>query len=179
VADTVEHHGAMRVRYEGHLRRRLAEPGLPGALPGVPELLDALEGEPGVTLGVLTGNFELTGSMKLRACGIDPERFTVRVWGDESPYTPPKREHLVPLGLLRWGAIRGRAAQSHEVTVIGDTPQDVHCAKVNGCRCLAVATGHFGEDALRGSGADRVVRNLGETSEVVGWLLSRTVAGAR
>jgi hypothetical protein len=38
---------------------------------------------------------------------------------------------------------------------------------------LAVATGHYGVEALRASGADLVVETLEGTAEVAGWLLAR------
>ena len=73
----------------------------------------------------------------------------------------------------RWGRGWGRRAMAEEVVVIGDTPGDVECAKAHGCRALAVATGHYGVEALRASGADLVVETLEGTAEVAGWLLAR------
>ena len=42
--------------------------------------------------------------------------------------------------------------------MIGDTPQDIACARADGVRCVAVASGPFGADAL--TDADAVVRGL-------------------
>ena len=44
--------------------------------------------------------------------------------------------------------------------VIGDTPRDIACARADGVRCLAVATGPFPAEDLRG--ADAVAADAGE-----------------
>src|SRR5436190_147149 len=67
LADTPEHRQRFRIAYREHLHRRLAQPGIGRSLPGVLQLIDALPRQ-GAILGLLTGNFEETGSMKLRAC---------------------------------------------------------------------------------------------------------------
>lgn len=145
------------------------------ALPGVPELLSHLTAQhrrlPHLTLGLLTGNYEETGRMKLTACGIDQTPFTVAAWGDESPHVPPKRADLVPIAMARDAARRGRALRGHQVTIIGDTPHDVECGKAHGCRVLGVATGHTSQDELRRHGADLTLADLSDTARVAAWLL--------
>lgn len=168
VGDEPGEHARLRRAYAAKLDRRLTA-GVARALPGVIELLGALEGTP-ATLGVLTGNFEETGGMKLRAAGIEPARFAVRVWGDESPHVPARREHLVPVGVSRAGAVRGSAVRCEDVVVVGDTPGDVACARAHGCRSLGVATGQYGVEKLAQAGATRVVRDLSDTRGVVSWL---------
>lgn len=160
---------AMRETYRRHLARYL-KPGVGRALPGVLPLLDALEQRPETALGVLTGNFEETGSMKLRACGIDPSRFHIGVWGDDSPHHPPARDHLPAVGLSRYHSRFGRPADPRRTTVIGDTPHDIACARAHNCRSLGVATGQFSVDQLLGSGADLAVKDLSDTALVLDWL---------
>lgn len=151
-------------RLEGHLRGRSR------ALPGVHRLLGALRGEAGVTLGLLTGNFEVTGLMKLAAAGIDAGDFAVRAWGDDSPHTPPSRDHLPPVAISRFHDITGRRIPSSRVVIIGDTPHDVACARANGCRVLGVATGRTPAGELAAAGADGVMMDLSDTEGVLGWL---------
>jgi phosphoglycolate phosphatase len=169
---------AMRDGYRRHLpgmlRERLCRP-----CPGVPALLDALKEnrleEPtyaGPVLGLLTGNYADTGQIKLRACGIDPGRFEVHVWGDESPHDPPCRDHLPEIGLSRYRERYGRAIEPTLVTIIGDTPHDIACAKAHGCRSLGVATGVHSVKQLAAAGADRAVQDLSETGAVLEWLLN-------
>jgi phosphoglycolate phosphatase-like HAD superfamily hydrolase len=178
VEDAPERHREFRAAYGRHLKRRLAEPGIGRALPGVLDLLAVLFGRGDVLLGLLTGNFEETGSMKLRACGIEPDQFRIKVWGDESPHHPPKREDLVPVGIARARALPERAAlHAREVTVIGDTPHDVQCARAHGCRSLGVATGHFSGADLSAAGADLALPDLADTRRVVDWLLARPEVG--
>jgi phosphoglycolate phosphatase len=162
--------GRMREVYRRHLGVRL-EAGVGRTLPGVIALLDRLGAEPEVALGVLTGNFEETGAMKLRACGIDPDRFHIRVWGDDSPHAPPSRDHLPGVGLARYRQRYGRGIEPARVIVIGDTPHDVSCARAHGYRALGVATGQFSVEQLGTAGADWAIENLERTDDVVGWLL--------
>lgn len=143
------------------------------ALPGTHALVDRLEREAGVTLGVLTGNFPETGRLKLAAAGFDPARFPVCAWGDDSPHEPPAREHLPPVAMDRFRHATG--APPRETLIIGDTPHDVSCALANGCRVLAVATGHTEAESLRRAGAHRVVPDLSDTTAVLEWVLGECV----
>lgn len=162
---------AMRAEYGRRLSRHLAA-GTARSLPGVTSLVSNLSGAAGVVLGLLTGNFAETGLMKLTACGIETDRFTLRVWGDDSPHDPPERDHLPGVGLSRYRERFGREIAPQQVVIVGDTPHDIACAKAHGCRSLGVATGSFTLEQLRDSGADRVVPNLSDAAGVKDWLLS-------
>lgn len=171
-----EHREAMRRGYATHLGPKLVQPGVSKPLPGVMALLDRVRSRRGVEIGVLTGNFPETGGLKLRACGIDPEWFKVNAWGHESPHEPPAREHLPPIAMRRYAAKHGREIEASRVVVIGDTPHDAHCALVNGCRALGVATGLSSIEKLRASGFHRVVENLSATDDIESWLLDGEIA---
>lgn len=166
---------AMRAAYRRHLESALSVPGNRRSLPGVTELLNALATTSEVAMGLLTGNFEDTGTLKLRACGIEPARFGVRVWGDESPHDPPRREHLPAVALSRYRQFFQREMPPSRAVVIGDTPHDVACARANGCRSLAVATGSFSIERLREAGADDAVQDLSSTGEVIKTLARLTM----
>jgi phosphoglycolate phosphatase len=171
-----ENRRLLREGYKRHLSTRLETPGVGRALPGVMRLLEELERVDAATLGLLTGNFADTGSLKLRACGIDPARFALAVWGDQSPHDPPSRDHLPPIALDRDQRRRGRRLPAEKALIIGDTPHDVRCAKVSGMRCLAVATGSYTVDQLDAAGADRAVADLSETDDLTRWIFA---AGSR
>ncbi|MDX2146775.1 MAG: haloacid dehalogenase-like hydrolase [Planctomycetota bacterium] len=148
------------------------------ALPGVQTLLEALSSvgsasEARAILGLLTGNFRETAHVKLRVCGIDPERFKVAAWGDDSPHEPPAREHLPPVAVARHAAMTGRQLAARDVLIIGDTPHDAACARAHNHRALGVATGRYSIDQLRESGFDHVVPDLSDTQSVLEWILSR------
>lgn len=163
---------AIRATYRVELERELASsPGARVRLPGVAELLDALDRTPGVTLGLLTGNFAETGRLKLSACGVDPARFPVCAWGDESPHEPPARDHLPPVAMARFRERFGRSVVPASVTIIGDTPHDVRCAIAHGCRSLGVGTGRYSPGELADAGAHLALSDLSGTSAVVRWLL--------
>jgi phosphoglycolate phosphatase len=159
-----------RQAYKRHLEAKVHLPGLAKACPGVPELLDALAVRADVTLGLLTGNFPETGAIKLRASGVDPERFSIAAWGNDSPHDPPARDHLPPVAMGRFRAKYGRAIEPERVTIIGDTPHDIRCAHAHGCRALGVATGQFTVEKLVRAGADHAVDDLSDTDEVLAWL---------
>lgn len=163
--------GDFRAAYRRHLERLLAQPGLAKPCPGVPALLDALEKSGAPVLGLLTGNFPETGAIKLRASGIDPGRFPIQVWGGDSPHVPPARDHLPAVAIERYAARFARPVSPRDVTIIGDTPHDISCARAHGCRSIGVATGQFSVEALRAAGADHALDNLSATVEVTSWLM--------
>ncbi len=164
----------LRDSYRGALGARLAANAIHArALPGVLAWIDHIEGRvrggAPIIPGLLTGNYEVTGSMKLRACGVEPTRFSVRVWGDESPHHPPERRHLPPIGIRRAGELVGRTVEPGRTVVIGDTPHDIDCAHAHGCRCIAVATGLFTRADLERAGADLVVDTLEDAEGLTAW----------
>lgn len=177
---TPEAIGEYRTRYARELERQIAaDPSRVHALPGVHSVvreLAALAQREDVTLGLLTGNFPETGAMKVAAAGLDPSVFEVCVWGCDSPHHPPLREHLPPVAFERYRSLRSVALAPERVTIIGDTPHDVRCALMNGCRVLGVGTGHFTTDVLLGHGAHHAVDDLSDADGVVRWLLDGAVS---
>jgi phosphoglycolate phosphatase-like HAD superfamily hydrolase len=122
-------------------------------LPGVLELLDALEGSRGVALGLGTGNIEAGARIKLTPARLS-ERFAFGGFGCDAE----DRAELLEAGARRGAAALGAARARCRVVIIGDTPLDVAAAHAIGAECLAVATGNFDVDALQG--AERVVERL-------------------
>ena len=64
--------------------------------------------------------------------------------------TPRTREQLPPIARARAGDW-----PRERTVVIGDTPRDIACARADGLRVVAVATGPFGVEEL--ADADAVV----------------------
>ncbi|MFN7558801.1 MAG: HAD family hydrolase [bacterium] len=159
---------SFHARYRAHLAAILKDPSTQAiALPGVLDLLNALQTHPHITTALLTGNYPDTGTLKLHACGIDPSRFTIAVWADASTSTPPTRDDLPGVGLAKWRKHAGTHAQARHAVVIGDTPHDIRCAKVHGCRCIAVATGPYEIDQLTPYSPDLAVEDLSDTAAVL------------
>jgi phosphoglycolate phosphatase-like HAD superfamily hydrolase len=113
-------------------------------LPGVADLLDWLSGVDRVRLSLVTGNFEPVARLKLSRAGLG-HHFPVGQGGFGSD--SEDRTDLPPIARRRAGA--GGVSYPRERTiVIGDTPRDIACARADGLRCFAVATGPFGVSDL-------------------------------
>jgi phosphoglycolate phosphatase len=135
----------------GRIYARLCPPDLSDrVVPGMPELLSAL-GD-GVTVGLVTGNFEAVARLKLARAGLGQ-------WFRAAPggFGSDSEDRAALPAIARRRA--GKVAREQTI-VIGDTPRDIACARVDGVRCIAVTTGQYGPDEL--AGADAVARDAGE-----------------
>jgi phosphoglycolate phosphatase-like HAD superfamily hydrolase len=135
---------SVRERYAYYLKDELARSEGFRVLPGVKELLDRLAGEGDLLLGLVTGNFETTGRMKLAHGGLD-RYFRFGGWGSDSI----DRAALTRIGIERGREIAGRPVPDEEVFLIGDTVHDIRCAHEAGVRSIAVATGSTTPEILR------------------------------
>jgi phosphoglycolate phosphatase len=118
--------------------------------PGIVELLEALAARPDAfRLSLVTGNLEAIAHRKLAAAGIG-HYFEAGQGGFGSD---DEDRGKLP------GIARARASDPpwprERTVVIGDTPRDIHCARVDEVRVAAVATGHFSVEQL--AEADAVV----------------------
>jgi phosphoglycolate phosphatase len=139
-----------RIRAEGH------------PYPGAREALEALARRDDLIQSVLTGNLEANAAVKLSAFGLDAFLdFEAGGYGSD-PHAA--RSDLV--GVARERA-RAKHGQPTATVLIGDTPLDVHAAHAAEARGVAVATGPYGVDELRASGADEVLEDLRDTAAVV------------
>ncbi|GAC1513929.1 MAG: HAD hydrolase-like protein [Gemmatimonadaceae bacterium] len=151
-------------RYLANLRSNLTnDPGTYVILPGVAELLDALEERCDVTLGLLTGNVAPGARAKLDAVGLDVARFRVCAYGSDHAHRPS----LSALAHQRARELVGPSVDADDLVVIGDTPADVECGVAVGARTIAVATGRYTVDELRAAGAGSVFDDLSDTDAVV------------
>jgi phosphoglycolate phosphatase len=151
-------------RYVECLHQELRSPGhRPYALPGVPALLDALEDEPDVTLGLLTGNLRQGAEAKLEAVGLDTDRFRVGAYGSDHELRP----ELPAVALARAKAELGLEFAGAHVVVIGDTPADLTCGNRVGARAIGVATGRFSVADLSEHDPLAVFEDLTDTHSVV------------
>ncbi len=120
--------------------------------PHVPEVLDELGQREDVRHSLVTGNLEPIARMKLRAAGLG-HHFAEGQGGFGSD--AEDRAELPAIARAR----AGNHAPADTI-VIGDTPRDIACARADGVRVIAVATGPFGVDQL--SHADIVCRDARE-----------------
>ncbi|MCS7166930.1 MAG: HAD family hydrolase [Gemmatales bacterium] len=124
-------------------------------LPGVLDLLDALERRDGVVIGLLTGNLRRGAQTKLGHFGL-AERFPFGGFGDQYFDRNDVAREAV------------RAAQQYlngscapdRIWVVGDTPLDIACARHIGARVLAVATGTHSVEQLQAHRPDLLLQDL-------------------
>ncbi|HEY1591024.1 MAG TPA: HAD family hydrolase [Solirubrobacteraceae bacterium] len=139
-------------------------------LPGVPELLASLAARPDVTLALLTGNYEAVARLKLARAGIG-RSFPRGEGGFGSD--AEDRAALPTIARRRAGAV-GTPHPRERTIVIGDTPRDIACARADGVRCVAVASGPYSGDEL--AGADCVVGDSRELARLLDGELTRLPA---
>jgi phosphoglycolate phosphatase-like HAD superfamily hydrolase len=152
-----------------HLARELKAPTTRTTLmPGVQPLLERLENEPGVVLGLLTGNIAEGAALKLRSGGVDPARFRVGAYGSDSAHRPD----LPAIAARRAAALFGREPSGPDVVIIGDTPADIHCGLAIAARAIAVATGSYSVTDLAACGPHAVFENLSATDRVIEAILA-------
>ncbi len=148
-------------RYLGHLEARLPEHPVE-VLPGVPELLDALDALDDVGVGLLTGNIAGGARLKLSSGGLWG-RFAFGSYGSDHE----ERDELPAIAVGRARELWGELVHAGVAIVVGDTPRDVQCGRAGGTRTLAVATGSFSVTDLTAAGADHVLEDFTDTGRVV------------
>ena len=151
-------------RYVELLTEELDRPGTRAyTLPGVRELLDALEAREDAVLGLLTGNVIDGARAKLSAVGIDPDRFVVGAYGSDHE----TRSELPAIARQRVLEAHGRDFAGRDIVIIGDTPSDIQCGQSIGVRAIGVATGHYSVEDLLGCGAFAAFEDLSDTRAVL------------
>jgi len=163
----------MRRHYHAGLEHHASQNPISRALPGAHDLVNAtISCDTVHAIGVLTGNYPETGSIKLASAGFNPDHFEINAWGDASPHPQPHRSHLPPVAIENFARAKNRSIEPEHVIIVGDTIHDVTCALDNNCRVLAVATGHASRQELEDAGAHRVVDDLKQTSDLLDWMLT-------
>lgn len=158
-------HAEFQRIYADELARALT-PSVVRRMPGTTELVGALR-DAGAGVGLLTGNYERTAHLKIALVGFDRTHFPFGAFGADGP----SRRHLTPVAIERAAAHLGRSFDPARVTIIGDTPHDIDCAKAHGCRALGVGTGPYSPERLVAAGADLAVADLADLAAVRGWIL--------
>jgi phosphoglycolate phosphatase-like HAD superfamily hydrolase len=136
-------------------------------MPGVERLLDRLEENHDIVLGLLTGNLASGAALKLRSGGLDPDRFRVGAFGSDSA----DRGALPPIAAQRAESFFGRVPSGAEVVIIGDTPADIACGQCINARAVAVATGSYSMADLSACQPHAVFQDLSGTEQVIDAIL--------
>ena len=138
-----------------------------GLLPGVLPLLRAIRARSDIALGILTGNIAAGARLKLRHYGID-SFFDFGGYGDI--HTDRSGIAAEALGAAD-SFLRTRhrlSAQPERTTVIGDTPEDVRCARAIAAKAIAVATGNSSLSELAAETPDRALPDLTDRDAILG-----------
>ncbi|MFQ5849711.1 MAG: HAD family hydrolase [Candidatus Binatia bacterium] len=135
-------------------------------LPGVLELVKELAEIEGLYQGVVTGNIETTGRLKLDAAGLGPY-LGLGAYGSDSR----NRTDLPRIAKERWEKAIGRLLPSSHCTVVGDTPKDLDAARKGRMKCLLVGTGRYPLEELELSGPDACLSDFTDTKATVEALL--------
>jgi len=131
-------------------------------LPGVEELLKKLVADKDVALGLVTGNFRAHAYLKLDAVGLG-YYFKFGAYGDDNY----DRDFLPPL-LFRRAAeyLKVAGFSASDALIIGDSPKDIQCAKVNGIPVLSVTTGGFSTEELAKFQPNEILNDLSDSDVV-------------
>jgi phosphoglycolate phosphatase-like HAD superfamily hydrolase len=152
----------------------LAEPGRVRVLPGVLDLVRALGTRDDAVVGLLTGNIEPGARVKLRSTGLWP-LFRVGAFGSDDI----DRRRLPPIARRRTREALGHDIPFERVTIIGDTPLDVDCARACGALAVAVATGRFTPTELAACAPDLLFADFAETERVIHALHGGSLSAGR
>ena len=136
-------------------------------LPGVLPLLRAIRERNDIAMGILTGNMATGAWLKLKHYGIDAF-FDFGGFGD----------HHVDRGGIAADALGAAdaflrtthrlSAKPELTTVIGDTPEDVRCARCIVAKAIAVATGDSSLSELTAAAPDRAFPDLTDRGAILG-----------
>jgi len=139
---TPETASALLRSYERHLPEVLGER-QGGPLPGVVEILDALEERDDVISLLLTGNTSSGASAKLEHYGLAGyfAGGAFCVDGDDRPEIARRALEIA-------AEHAGERIDPESTFVIGDTPHDIRCGQEIGARTVAVASGTYALDEL-------------------------------
>jgi phosphoglycolate phosphatase-like HAD superfamily hydrolase len=164
IEPTVENLAAFFDGYLQHLERLL--PLTDGwLLPGILNLLEALQSRPQVALGLLTGNLSRGAELKLTHYGVW-KFFEFGAFADDSH----DRNALGPFARTRAREKHGVEFASDDIFVLGDTPHDIDCGRAFDAKTVAIATGKFSREQLAAHGADFVFDDLSDVPGVLATL---------
>ncbi|MEP6923577.1 MAG: HAD family hydrolase [Pyrinomonadaceae bacterium] len=108
------------------------------SLPGAHELLQATHEHPLFINSLLTGNVPLAARFKLAFVGLDKFfDFSIGAFGNESH----ERKNLPAVAARHLSKKFDYEFAPSQFIVLGDTPNDIDCARYFGAKAVAVATG--------------------------------------
>jgi phosphoglycolate phosphatase len=136
-------------------------------LPGVRETLQALADHPRYESALLTGNIESMAYLKMQLVGLHKFFTLPGAFGDESH----NRRDLPASAADRIRKHLQLDLTPEHFIVIGDTPNDIDCARHFGARAVAVGTGrHYSAEEMLACKPDALLPDLSDTELVINTL---------
>ncbi|MBM3998280.1 MAG: HAD family hydrolase [Planctomycetes bacterium] len=126
-------------------------------LDGVVDLVTRLRRIDRTLVGLLTGNVREGARIKLAHYAID-EHFAFGGFGDEHH----ERDDVAREAFREARTRVGASLRADRIWVVGDTPNDIGCARAIGARVVAVGTGSYSPAELATHEPDLVVADLSD-----------------
>lgn len=153
-----EHRTEFNDRYWSKLPETLIQcPGI--LLPGVKELLIELHRDDNVAVGILTGNSKRAAEIKLRHFEID-QYFEFGGFGD----IHSNRNDVAALARLSAEECLAHDFEPERLWVVGDTENDIACARSIAANVVAVETGGVSAEKLSDARPDVLFSTLANTA---------------
>ena len=126
-------------------------------IPGAPEVLKAVDEHPRYMSALLTGNIKPAAYLKVESTDLAKYFTLPGAFGDESF----DRRDLPAFAAERINRHLGAELAPEQFIVVGDTPNDVACARHFGARVIGVGTGRVHSvDELRACKPDALLPDL-------------------
>jgi phosphoglycolate phosphatase-like HAD superfamily hydrolase len=157
--------GDLRTHYMREMERATRD-GAQGfhLLPGVREALEATDKHPRYLNSLLTGNIEPAAHLKMRIVGLSEFFQLPGAFGDDSH----DRRDLPALAVERINRHLKLNLTPEQFIVIGDTPNDILCARHGGMFAVAVGTGRmYSREDLLAHSPDAFLPDLSDTELVL------------
>jgi phosphoglycolate phosphatase-like HAD superfamily hydrolase len=133
-------------------------------LPGVRETLEALAAHPRYESALVTGNIKPMAQLKMELVGLEQFFTLPGAFGDESH----NRRDLPARAAERIRKYLQVDLAPEQFIVIGDTPNDIDCARHFGARAVAVGTGRFySREEIEACKPDALLPDLEDTQLVM------------
>jgi len=148
--------------YLKRLKKTLARDGIVQVLPGVEKLLKTIHQDKRFALGLLTGNVQEGARLKLKSHKLF-DYFPIGAFGDDAL----NRELLPGFAIQRAEKHFRCFFDRQDVWIVGDSTNDIKCARANHLRSLAVATGHIKKEELGQFHPTVLLDDLSETERIL------------
>ena len=135
-------------------------------LPGMEAVVRRLGAQRDIVVGLLTGNIARGAELKLRPTGLWP-CFQVGAFGSDHM----DRRRLPAVACARLRDQLGHDVPFARVTIIGDTPHDIDCARACGAVAVAVATGLYPRSELAAHAPDLLFDDFADVEAVMAALV--------